>query len=150
MNIILINQKIEKQKACRSTIIITWYFYACKNSYGFRAIWSPIFFLLGKIKLCRFFLGPLFNNITYFFEIIEKLLKGLHLVKLYNLGQNPYGHRTIWSSFSGNFLLKRGSDLKKVHHNGSDEWMNGKSFFKLAENRAVNSLWIGRHRYLGT
>ena len=46
------------------------------------------------------------------------------------------------------FLVKRGSDLKKVHHSGSDEWMNWKSFFKLAENRAVKSLWVGSHRYV--
>ena len=53
------------------------------------------FFLWGKIKLCRFFPGPLFYNITYFLVIIDKLLKGLHLAKLYNMGQNPYGRRTI-------------------------------------------------------
>ena len=72
------------------------------------------FFFLGKIKLCSFFPGPLLNYIKNFFIIIEEIRKSLHLVKLYNLGQNPYGRRLISSSILGDFFVKRGSDLKKV------------------------------------
>ena len=91
---------------------------ARQNSYGFRAIWSWKNFstdlsilrdllrnwFLSKIKLCSFFPGQEFTYIKNCFHRIEALPKGFHLPIFDNWGQNPYGFRTIWSSFSDDFF----------------------------------------------